>query len=217
MTLVKVCGIRTLEEGKHALTCGANWLGFVFWTGTRRYVDSRDATNVIQALRAEHWDFQAVGVFVDPEPADVARIVDLCRLDYVQLSGNESADLVRALPQPTVKALHVARGQEHQAAEIVETNALGATVYLLDTHTDGMYGGTGATFDWPVLRSIGPRCFVAGGLHSDNVADAIDALAPLGVDVSSGVEFPGAGKDPSRVHAFLEAVKQHDHHLTTVR
>src|SRR5205823_4737314 len=129
----------------------------------------------------------------------------------IQLSGHESVDLVEAMPLPTLKAIHVKRGAEREAADLVANDALGAHMYLLDTHADGLPGGTGTSFDWAALQPIGPKCMVAGGLRPDNVAAALAALSPLGVDVSSGVEFPdGGGKDPRLIRAFLEAVRTYD-------
>jgi phosphoribosylanthranilate isomerase len=106
-------------------------------------------------------------------------------------------------------------GREAAAADVVASNALRAHLYLLDTHADGLHGGTGTAFDWAALQGVGPRCLVAGGLRPDNVAAALTTLAPLGVDVSSGVEFSpprsdGGGKDPRLIQAFLEAVRTYD-------
>jgi phosphoribosylanthranilate isomerase len=211
VTLVKICGIRSLEDGRAALEAGANLLGFVFWRPGKRYILPEQAATIIDTLRAESADWSAVGVFVDASPEEVVETANACQLDYVQLSGNEPAEVVRAMPRPTLKAIHVRTGFEAQAADIVHSNALGAQLYLLDTHADGLPGGTGVAFDWAALRGIGPRCLVAGGLRPDNVGAALETLAPLGVDVSSGVEYPdGASKDPRLVRAFLEAVRTHD-------
>jgi phosphoribosylanthranilate isomerase len=213
-TLVKVCGIRSIAEGRAALEAGADWLGFVFWTPSKRFVAPDAAARIIAALRQDALEWSAVGVFVDPQPADVARASNVCGLDYVQLSGNEPADLVAAMPRPTVKAIHVRSGFEADAADIVTSNALGAQTYLLDTHAERLPGGTGRSFNWDALRGVGPRCLVAGGLRADNVAAALTALTPLGVDVSSGVEFPSGGKDPQLIRAFLAAVRSFDAHTT---
>jgi len=217
VTLVKVCGLRSLPEARAAVQAGANWLGFIFWQPGKRFVPPAQVALIIQTLRRElpDSDFAAVGVFVDPAPAYVEETVAMCGLDYVQLSGDESADVVDAMPRPTIKAIHVRVGQEAGAAEVVAANAMRAHLYLLDTHADGLHGGTGTAFDWAALQGIGPRCLVAGGLRPDNVATALATLAPLGVDVSSGVEYPptrtdGGGKDPRLIQAFLEAVRRYD-------
>ena len=212
MTLVKVCGIRSIAEGRAALEAGANYLGFIFWTPGKRYIAPPDAALIISTLRRDALDWSAVGVFVDPSSADVREVSDLCGLDYVQLSGQEPAELVAAMPRPTVKAIHVRSGQESAAAETIISNALGATTYLLDTHADALPGGTGIAFDWAALRPVGPRCLVAGGLRPENVTSALATLTPLGVDVSTGVEFPSGGKDPRLIRAFVEAVRIYDDH-----
>jgi phosphoribosylanthranilate isomerase len=211
-TLVKICGVRSLAEARVALQAGADLLGFHFWKPGKRYIPPSDAACIIQTLRAEFSRWSAVGVFVDPALQDVREATDACGLDYVQLSGNETVATVEAMPRPTLKAVHVRAGGEAAAADLVAGDALHAHWYLLDTHADGLFGGTGVVFDWSALRSVGPRCFVAGGLRPDNVGRALATLAPLGVDVSSGVELTQTpGKDPALIRAFLEAVRTHDH------
>jgi phosphoribosylanthranilate isomerase len=212
MTVVKVCGIRSLAEGRVALEAGASMLGFVLWPGSKRHIAADGAASIIRQLRLQALDWSAVGVFVDPSPAEASAAAQQAGLDYVQLSGNESRTLVAAMPRPVIKALHVRPGQEAQAGDTVGSNALGAELYLLDTHADGHYGGTGQQFDWQALRAVGGQCLVAGGLRPDNVAAALQTLSPRGVDVSSGVEFPSGGKDPRLIRAFLEAVRTHDSH-----
>ena len=211
MTLVKVCGLRSLPEARVALEAGANLLGFIFWKPGKRYIAPAEAARIIRALRSDSRDWSAVGVFVDPTPEEVAEVNDLCDFDFIQLSGNEPADVIGAMPRPTIKALHVRAGQEATTARMVAENALRADRYLLDTHAEGLPGGTGRPFDWAALRPIGPSCLVAGGLKPDNVTAALASLAPFGVDVSSGVEFPTGGKDPRLIRAFLEAVRSYDH------
>jgi len=212
MTQVKICGLRSLPEARVAVQAGANLLGFIFWKPGKRYVTPVDASHIIATLRAESLNWSAVGVFVDPTLQEVREVVDVCGLDYVQLSGNETPELVAAMPRPAVKALHVRAGQERAAAEAVASNTFGAERYLLDTHTDELPGGTGRAFDWVPLQDIGKQCIVAGGLRSDNVASALATLAPYGVDVSSGVEFPSGCKDPRLIRAFVEAVRGYDQH-----
>jgi phosphoribosylanthranilate isomerase len=211
VTVVKICGIRSLPEARVAIEAGANLLGFIFWKPGKRYIRPPDAAQIISSLRAESLDWSAVGVFVDPDPAEVETIADACGLNFIQLSGQEPRDVVSAMPRPVLKALHVRSGDEARTAEMVLANTLSADRYLLDTHTDALPGGTGKPFEWSELRSIGPRCVVAGGLRPDNVTGALSTLHPYGVDVSSGVEFPSGGKDPRLIRSFLEAVRAYDH------
>src|SRR5579859_3948489 len=99
MTLVKVCGLRSLPEAQAAVNAGANWLGFIFWKPGKRFIQPADAARIIAALRQDSsTDWSAVGVFVDPSLAEVEEAVTLCGLDYVQLSGDESAATVAAMP-----------------------------------------------------------------------------------------------------------------------
>lgn len=211
MTVVKICGLRTLNEARIALDSGANLLGFIFWKPGKRYIPPPEAAHIIATLRSESLTWSAVGVFVEPTLTEVNATAKLCGLDYIQLSGDESRQVVAAMPRPVLKALHVRTGGENAAAEAVISNALSAQQYLLDTHTDKLPGGTGQQFDWAALRTVGSRCFVAGGLRPDNVARALDTLSPYGVDVSSGVEYPSGGKDPRLIRSFVEAVRAHDH------
>jgi phosphoribosylanthranilate isomerase len=210
MTVVKICGLRTLPEARVALESGANLLGFIFWKPGKRYITPVDAARIIAALRAESLSWSAVGVFVDPTRAEVEEAAEICGLDYVQLSGSEPPEVVAGMPRPTFKALHVRAGQEASTAEAVTADIFGAGRYLLDTHADALPGGTGVPFDWAALKAVGQTCFVAGGLRPDNVAAALSTLAPYGVDVSSGVEFPSGGKDPRLIRAFVEAVRSYD-------
>ncbi len=210
MTLVKVCGIRSIADARAALHAGADMLGFIFWRPGKRFIEPEAAAVIIAALRSESLAWSAVGVFVDPSLAEVLHASVVCGLDYVQLSGAESPSLVREMPRPVLKAIHVRAGEEAAAADAVGEDRYSAAHYLLDTHAETLPGGTGTSFDWAALKTIGPRCVVAGGLRPDNVQEALETLQPLGVDVSSGVEFPSGGKDPRLVRAFLEAVRTHD-------
>ncbi len=209
-TVVKICGIRGVDEGRTALAAGADWLGFVLWEGSKRCIQPEDAAGIVRTLREERPGWSAVGVFVNPDPEFVQDVRARCDLDLVQLSGHEEPALVAGLSGRAMKALHVRPGQESESARTVRDDAYGAAYYLLDTHRDGAYGGTGATFDWTALRAAPQAYLLAGGLHPDNVESALDTLAPFGVDVSSGVEFAGGGKDPRRVKAFVDAVRRYD-------
>ena len=119
MTLVKICGLRSLAEGRAALQSGADFLGFIFWKPGNRYIAPAEAARIISILRTESPNWSAVGVFVDPALEEVHAATEVCGLDYVQLSGHEALATVEAMPRPTLKAVHVRAGNEAAAADLV--------------------------------------------------------------------------------------------------
>ena len=210
MTRVKICGVRTFEQAAVALEAGADFLGFIFYRPSHRYVRPETVGEIVAACRTrfggpERWS--AVGVFVD-EPLDEATsILDTSGLDFAQLCGAEDASYAREVGRPVVRVVHVGvKGQTHGATEPA---AHGAVRLLLDTRADGMYGGTGTTYPWTVVRPVAESAFLAGGLTPANVADAIVAARPWAVDVSSGVERDRV-KDPDLIRAFITEVRRVD-------
>jgi phosphoribosylanthranilate isomerase len=219
-TRVKICGITEVAHGLAAARWGADAIGFVFWAGTPRQV----VPSVAAAIAAALPPFVAiVGLFVDPSPAHVRATLDAVPLDLLQFHGSEPPELCRAFGRRYLKAIPVAAGSG-EAGLLEYAGRYGdAAGLLFDAPTaDGMPGGTGRTFDWGVLapgvRERLPRPVVlSGGLHAANVASAIRAVRPWGVDVSSGVEAIDADgrarkgvKDPSRIAAFIEEVRNAD-------
>jgi len=156
---------------------------------------------------AARWRPLLTGVFAGMDADEVNDIADTAGLDLVQLSGGEDDDFVRRVHRPVIRAVHVRPGMD---AENVEERFSPGTpaALLLDTGTRTALGGTGETFDWRIAAEISPRApfLLAGGLTPGNVAEAIAASAPWGVDVSSGVETGGV-KDIEKIRAFIRAAK----------
>jgi phosphoribosylanthranilate isomerase len=152
-----------------------------------------------------------VGVFADQSAEEVNDIAGAAGLDLVQLSGGESADYVRKIEHPVMRALHV--GPECTADELLdEAGGFACAAFLLDTASPTARGGTGESFDWDVAADVAARLpfLLAGGLTPENVAAAIGRAEPWGVDVSSGVET-GGKKDIEKVRAFVRAAKGAGH------
>jgi phosphoribosylanthranilate isomerase len=210
MTRVKICGVRTLEQAAVALDAGADFLGFIFYRPSHRYVEPTDVGRIVAACRdrfggPERWS--AVGVFVDEPLAEAQATCGIGGLDYAQLCGAEDADYARQIGRPVVRVVHVdGSGEPHGAAEPA---AHGAVRILLDTKADGQYGGTGATYPWAAVQPVAGEAFLAGGLTPENVADAIRTARPWAVDVSSGVERTRV-KDPALIRAFITEVRRVD-------
>jgi phosphoribosylanthranilate isomerase len=201
---VKVCGITCPEDAVAAVEAGADAIGLVFWPRSPRVVSLDSARAIAGALPAS---LVRVGVFVDAPADEIARTVEAVGLDIVQLHGDERPELLGALPRRAWKALRVGTG--FTASDVAPWSA--AAGVLLDTRVPGQPGGTGQPFDWglagPVRRQIG-FLMLAGGLDAANVARAIRALRPDGVDVSSGVESSPGRKDPARLRAFVDAARR---------
>jgi phosphoribosylanthranilate isomerase len=202
---VKICGVRRLVEGEAALAAGADFLGFVFYRPSPRYLAPEAVRELVAALRARWPDrcWAAVGVFVNEPVAVVNEIADYCGLDYVQLHGTESPEYCAQVHRPVIKALRLAElpGGPVSAAQF------GAARLLLDSQVPGYWGGTGVRFDWEAARPYAAEALVAGGLTPANVGEALTLLRPWGVDVSSGVERGGV-KDPALIEAFLVNVRR---------
>ena len=195
-----------MEDGRAALSAGANMLGFIFYRPVTRYVEPEGVAAIVNQLRSEHKAWQAVGVFVDEPTEQVNAIAAACDLDLVQLAGDETPDYCRELQHPAIKVLRVRDGR--WSAERLAQAKAGYRVerFIIDSHVSGFYGGTGVAPDWEDLSGLLAGHILAGGLRPDNVAVALAIAHPWGVDVSSGVEIDGK-KNAALIRHFLGAVR----------
>ncbi|UCB43419.1 MAG: phosphoribosylanthranilate isomerase [Dehalococcoidales bacterium] len=215
MTRVKICGISRIEDALAVAEVGADFMGLMFAPSTRR-VSPEAAQQIIAALAAVPSRPQVVGVFVNTLASEINQLADFCRLDLVQLSGNESWEYCRGVDRPVIKVIHVSgiKGAESILAELSRGEGIlgqGAFTCMLDTEVTGSYGGTGKKFDWELVGEVGQKrpVIIAGGLDVENVGLAIKTARPWGVDVSSGVET-GGSKDIAKIKAFVGAVRRVD-------
>jgi phosphoribosylanthranilate isomerase len=183
---------------------GADALGFNFFKGSTRYISPGKAAEICAQVPA----FVAtVGLFVNEPLADVNRIIGSLRLGLVQFHGDETPEYCDSVGHPYMKALRATnRDQIKAEAQSFET----AQAILVDTATDGQFGGTGKTFDWSMLPDLGKPVVLAGGLDATNVGAAIAATHPYAVDVSGGVERSRGVKDVAKMKKFVEAVQSAD-------
>jgi phosphoribosylanthranilate isomerase len=222
-TLVKICGISDPAHALVAAEAGADLIGLVFYPPSHRNVTPERAGEIVRALRDAGHRTLAVGLFVNEDPKRINAVAEGAGLDLVQLSGDEQpADLAR-LTRPALRSVRLGAGEgvvrvrERLIAATVmirgrEPGPLGqALTALVDAHVPGRWGGTGTTADWDAAATLSRLwpLFLAGGLAPENVAAAIAAVRPLGVDVSSGVETDKA-KDPAKIRAFIRAARAAD-------
>lgn len=215
MTWVKICGISDIDSAVSATRAGADYLGMVLAPSSRQ-VSPEKARRIIESVRQFDSPPQTVGVFVNRPAIEVNQIADYCKLDWVQLSGDETWDYCKSIVTPIVKVFHVAPDarQAEISAEIFRGYSLippNHIISLLDSATPNAHGGTGTAFNWKTAKAVADKfsVMIAGGLNPDNVGQLIKAANPWGVDVSSGVETDGK-KDPEKIKAFIETVRRLD-------
>jgi phosphoribosylanthranilate isomerase len=197
--LIKICGVTTIEDARLAADLGASAIGLVFWPGSPRFVEARQAKAIVAALPPF---VSAVGVFVNQvgEAASIAREVGL---NAVQFHGDEPASSYSGFPLRVIKSVAVKDASAADAADAVPPD----TTVLLDAHDPVRRGGTGIPIDWSIAARIARRrpVILSGGLNPANVAEAVDAVAPYAIDVSSGVELVFGRKDPDKMRALFDA------------
>jgi phosphoribosylanthranilate isomerase len=197
---LKICGITRTEDALHAVTHGATAVGFVFWPASPRAVTFDRAAAIVGALPA---GVVKVGVFVNAVRDEVSRAVRETGITMVQLHGDEPPEYAAAIGVPVVRSVTLGN-----VAHVQTTWPVDITL-LLDAADAVRRGGTGTTVDWHAAAAIARhrRIILAGGLTSRNVAAAIAAVRPFGVDVSSGVEAAPGIKDEEQVAQFLASAR----------
>ncbi|AGA25946.1 phosphoribosylanthranilate isomerase [Singulisphaera acidiphila] len=208
---IKVCGLTSVAQALASATAGADWVGLNFHPGSPRRVDPALAAEIVAALPRTT---EAVGLFVDRPPDEVAALADRIGLGIVQLHGQEPPeDLGRLGHLRLVRAFRI--GSADAVAAMVaylrraEDLGRGPDEVLVDAYVPGCDGGTGqaiADHLFPLLPPL-PRLILAGGLTPENVAERVARVRPWMVDVASGVESAPGQKDPDRVVAFIQAAR----------
>ncbi|MBR1820644.1 MAG: phosphoribosylanthranilate isomerase [Clostridia bacterium] len=201
MTRIKLCGLTRPCDIEAANELMPEYIGFVFAKKSRRYVSPEGAAALKARLNPA---IQAVGVFVNAPVEFIAQLLAKGVIDVAQLHGSEDAAYIenlRALTdKPIIQAFRVS-----DAADLERARASAADDILLDNGA----GGTGAAFDWALVGEMDRPYFLAGGLSPKNAGEAVKALRPFAVDVSSGIETDGL-KDPDKMRAFVAAVRAAD-------
>ncbi|WEV74204.1 phosphoribosylanthranilate isomerase [Bifidobacterium sp. ESL0798] len=203
---VKLCGLKREQDMDAALAAGSDAVGFIIdFPKSHRSISPERAAELVKYMKAQACETgvnppAAVGVFVDQPARRVAEIVSDADLDVVQLHGHENEDYLSELCElvtvPIMQAFKV-----REALDVAEALESSADMVLLDAGA-----GDGKTFDWSLVRDVNRPFMLAGGLTPDNVAEAIRATHPFGVDMSSGVETDHL-KDPDKMSAAVKAVR----------
>ncbi|MBI3072027.1 MAG: phosphoribosylanthranilate isomerase [Deltaproteobacteria bacterium] len=199
--LVKVCGLVRIRDAVAAVELGADLIGLNFFADSPRFVSPRRARAIADRVRGA---VKLVGVFVNAPETLIRAAIDDLGLDFVQLHGDEPPDFVRAIGPHAVKAFPLATRRDLAAIERFPC----PNFHLLDARAP-VRGGSGHRANWSLAFEAAAqhRVFLAGGLTPENVATAIRAVRPYGVDVASGVESAAGIKDAKKMDSFLVAVR----------
>jgi len=200
---LKICGITTLEDARYCAAAGADYLGFIQYEDSPRYVAPETAREIIGWMYGP----EAVGVFVNATAEVVNEVAEAAGFALVQLHGTEPPEVCARIEHPVIKALHVT--PLTTAADLRALMTLYApqvAFFLLDTSKTGLWGGTGASFDWAVAQDLARDfpLFLAGGLGTGNIAEAVRTVQPYGIDLSSSVEATPGVKDFDKLTAFFD-------------
>jgi phosphoribosylanthranilate isomerase len=204
MTIIKICGIKTLKDALTAIEAGADYLGFNFYPKSVRFIEKSACAEITSVLKQEHPQIKLVGVFVNSSVEEIKDILQTCQLDLAQFHGDETPETFAQLAPHAFRAF---RGipESNAGYERDETPAM-----LIDAAVKGVYGGSGVTADWTAAAKLAKQypLLLAGGLTPENVADAVRQVQPWGVDVASGVESAPGEKDAEKMSAFVKEVKR---------
>ncbi len=215
---VKICGLTNFDDAAAAIEAGADLLGFIFYEKSPRFIEPDQAKHIVAELHQAYPTdpqtprYRTVGVFVNRPAAYIAAIMALVGLDWAQLSGDEPVVVLEQLQRRAYKAIRPRSYKEAdaEASFYAALSPRSGPRLLVDAYRPGEYGGTGHRADWTIaaqlarLRSI----LLAGGLHPDNVFEAVRQVRPWGVDVSSGVEKAPGVKDHDAIRAFVQQAKR---------
>lgn len=199
---VKLCGLSREEDIRCVNGVLPDYIGFMFYEKSRRFVSPERAAALRKLLRPE---IRAVGVFVNRGEEEILRIAEMCSLDLVQLHGAETPEFVsrirRGAGLSVVKAVSMTEGGSGAPLSVWENSD--ADFLLLDNGK----GGTGTAFDHSAIGRVRKPFFLAGGLNASNVRESVLSVRPYAVDVSSGIETNGV-KDPAKITEIMEIIRR---------
>ena len=204
-TRIKFCGLTRAEDVRLAVELGVDYVGLVFAPHSKRRLSIEQACT-LRALVLE--EIAVVALVMDNDAVDIRAIVEHVEPDFLQFHGGEDDAFCSAFGVPFLKA--IAMGNEDEDALARTADYPHAYGYLLDGHGKGEQGGSGQRFDWRRVPRLHKPLLLAGGLTSENVATAIRAARPWGVDVSSGIESAPGKKSPDRMRLFVDEARRAD-------
>jgi phosphoribosylanthranilate isomerase len=204
---VKVCGMRNRENIREIVACKPDFLGFIFYPSSPRYVGSNIDPRLLRSIPPY---INKVGVFVDEDPEIIIQLIARYSIEYVQLHGHEEPDYVAALKAKRISIIKSFPVEDKFDFRMTEPFVPYCDYFLFDTKSE-LQGGSGEKFNWPLLQkyNCSKPFLLSGGIRPDD-AEAIAAIKHSclsGVDINSGFESAPGLKDVFRVSEFIKTIK----------
>lgn len=205
-TQIKLCGFKYIEDITYASSLDIDYLGMIFVKNLPRSIDINVAHNAIKICKDNN--IKTVGVFLNQKVTEISGLLESVDLDIIQLHGSENISDYHKLNKPIIKRMSISDYRDNIPTIKIDRECM----YLIDTETEKMLGGTGKSFDWNLLQGdIAPeRLFIAGGLKPDNILELLTLCTPMCVDVSSGIEYEIGHKDHTLMSEFVNKVRTYN-------
>lgn len=202
-TLVKICGLTSIDDALDAMEFGADYLGFNFYPDSKRFIEPDAAKKIFEDIPST---IGKVGIFVN---ADAQAVIDIAvdlELDFLQFHGDETPEYCNSFGRPWFKAFRL-----KEESDLAEIPRYESDWLLVDSYVEKAFGGTGIVSNWDLARQAKKygQLILSGGLKPDNVELALNSVKPYMVDVASGVESSPGVKDRYKVEEFIARVKAH--------
>ncbi len=206
---VKICGITQPQQGQVIANLGATTLGFICVERSPRYVNAQHIQQIISVLPKR---VDSIGVFANPSLTEIEEVLAVAQLTGIQLHGDETPQFCGQVKQlwPDLEVIKAFRIKTTESLSDIPEYTEVIDTLLLDAYHPQQLGGTGKTLNWDSLETFKPDrpWFLAGGLNPDNILQALNGLAPDGIDLSSGVERSPGDKDINKVTQLFTQLSQ---------
>ena len=205
-TKLKICGITNLEDARFSSGMMVDYLGFIFYEKSPRYIEPAKAGAIINWIEGP----EAVGVFVNQPLDDVNAIAKETGLGIVQLHGSESPEYCELVEKPVIKVIHVEEGATKDTLKgKIQPYIDTVDYFMFDSKIGDQWGGTGKVFDWSLIKDIihDKPFFLSGGLNTENIREAIKTVHPFAIDLSSSLEAEPGLKDFDKMEVFNDEIR----------
>ncbi|MCK5565875.1 MAG: phosphoribosylanthranilate isomerase [Planctomycetes bacterium] len=198
---IKICGITNLEDAQVAVDMGADIIGFNFYPKSPRFIGPDVALDIINKLPTF---VDTAAVFVNAHLDQIKGMIEQGFLNWLQFHGDETPEFCEEFKWYNIKTIKAIRVQSNESIE--EARDYPTDAILFDAYDKTLYGGTGKTFDWKLIRDFGARVFLAGGINAENIAGAVET-GVYGVDICSGIESEPGKKDHAKMKELFDNLK----------